>query len=69
MQDSIYNYQNLSSSTTMENYNIYKDDKKRIQRDITARFFYLGNNYNETGDDKKYHLNTYVILNDTDFGV
>jgi hypothetical protein len=48
----------------MENYNISKDDKM-TQRDITARFFYLGNRYNETEDD----LETNVILNGSNFGV
>jgi hypothetical protein len=52
----------------METYNISKDDKM-TQRDITARFFYLGNRYNETEDDKKYHLETNVILNGSNFGV
>ena len=45
----------------METYNISKDDNE-TQRDITARFFYLGNHYNDSTDEKNYHLETYTVL-------
>ncbi len=52
----------------METYNITTGDNV-TQRDITARFFYIGNRYNDSADEKKYHLETYTELNGSYFGV
>lgn len=68
MQHSIYNYQNLSSNTTMEDYNIYKKDKV-TQRDITGRFFFLGNHFNDSTDEKNYHFESFAVFNGSNFGV
>jgi hypothetical protein len=49
----------------MDSYDIFKEDNV-TQRDITARFFYLGN---DSLDEKNNHFDTNAVLNGSSFGV
>lgn len=52
----------------MDSYDIYKEDNV-THRDITARFFYRGNHFNDSSDDYDYDLDSDAVLNGSSFGV